>query len=51
MNPYDVGVGSFIVTALEVIILAFLLRSLAGHFVSTDSPQLQKLGAALGAIL
>jgi hypothetical protein len=51
MNPYDIGVGSFLVTALEVIILAFLWRALAARFITSDSPQLQKVGSAMGATL
>jgi hypothetical protein len=50
VNPYDIGIGSIIVTALEVIIIAFLWGSLATLLAGSASPQAQKVGTAMGAI-
>lgn len=51
MNPYNVGIGQFVVIALNVIVLAFLWRFLSAKFASANSPTLSNIGGAMGATL
>lgn len=51
MNPYHVGIGGFAVTALNVIILAFLWRMAAAKFSQSDNSFLSNIGSAMGATL
>lgn len=51
MNPYNVGIGQFAVTALYVIVLAFLWRILSAKFATANSPIIQNIGSAMGATL
>jgi len=51
MNPYHIGVGSWIITALEVIILAFLWRGLSARLAGSENPTSAKIGASMGATL
>lgn len=51
LNPYQIGIGGFVVVALYVIILAFMWRALSARFAGSDSDKLQTLGAAMGSTL
>ncbi len=51
MNPYNIGVGGFVVTSLYVVILAFFWRVLAAKFANSSSPFLAGLGSAMGSTL
>jgi hypothetical protein len=51
MNPYNVGVGGFVVNSLYVIILAFIWRALSARFAGSDTPTISNIGGAMGATL
>jgi len=51
MNPYDVGIGGFVVTSFYVIILAFMWRILSAKFAASEKPMLHNIGAAMGSTL
>lgn len=51
MNPYNVGIGGFVVTSLYVVILAFFWRAIAGRLAASENHTLSSIGAAMGSTL
>ena len=51
MNPYNVGIGGFIVTSLYIIILAFIWRIASAKMAGSDNDTVSNIGGAMGATL
>ncbi len=51
LNPYQVGIGGFVVVSLYVIILAFLWRVAGAKLSTSSNPTISGIGAAMGATL
>ncbi len=51
MNPYNIGIGQFVVIGLNVVVLAILWRILSAKLAVSNNPTLSTLGAAMGSTL
>ncbi len=50
-NAYGVGIGGFVITALYVIIIAFLWRVVSAKMAASDNSTIAVIGSAMGSTL